>query len=568
MRTRLVKLGRQLTMRRQPPRPNCVALATVVAALTVGLGPMAPSAGAAAPPATDVMFVFDTSGSMGTELGEAKEKIVEVMEKTNATLPNVEYGVSEVRDYPFSEDTPADEKEAEEASEKPWKLDQPLTSNTGAVKAAIEPLEASGGGDGPESYGRALWETDTNPNVGWRAGTRHEIVLVADNVPHDNNLDEGIPSSEWVEPEPWNTDFDGIEGSWELPGRWGIPGTVWTPGTNLDFQSIARQLGTDGKPLESVEFYGGEDGYLHYWEYWAGLSGGVALNGTNGDLAAVLTSIVVSGATSSLPPCPSGQFRNASGVCVSIHPSVTQVVCNLIIATASDTCTATLGDAAPSEPTNPTGTVSFTSAAGGVFSAGNTCTLSPTPMSVNTSSCSVKFLPPSGPSALPAITASYAGDSTHSPSTGTTFYGPASSLADAFVWSGAGTITPGTVVIPLSCGFPCALTGGLFTLPGLAHITSVSTASVEASIVASSHGKKKRKPKPIQLGSGTLKLSAAGKGKLTIRLSVKGRRALSHVNDHGVRLTVRLKLTTLNGTLVASKNELVTLRPKPKKKKK
>ncbi len=78
-----------------------VALGAAVALTTAWLALSASSALAAAPPPhTDVMFVFDTSGSMGGELQEAKEKIVEVIEKAKATLPDAQFGVSQVEDVP------------------------------------------------------------------------------------------------------------------------------------------------------------------------------------------------------------------------------------------------------------------------------------------------------------------------------------------------------------------------------------------------------------------------------------------------------------------------------------
>ena len=80
-----------------------------------------------------------------------------------------------------------------------------MTSNQSAVASAIGGLYASGGGDGPEAYGRALWETDTNPTVGWRAGSTSSDRAGRDNVPHDNDLNEGIPESDWVEESPWDT---------------------------------------------------------------------------------------------------------------------------------------------------------------------------------------------------------------------------------------------------------------------------------------------------------------------------------------------------------------------------
>jgi hypothetical protein len=545
------------------PRRLCTLIAACAALLLAGFGPAAVSASADTPAHTDVMFLFDTSGSMGGVLNEAKSEIVGVINHINATLPDARYGVAEVRDFPFSE------AEAE-GSEKPWKLDQALTADPEAVKKAIEPLVASGGGDLPESYGRALWETDTNPNIGWRDEARHVIVLIADNVPHDHELDEGIAEADWAVSPPWDTGE-------ELPGPWAIPGTQWSASTNLDFQSTMTQLGLDGKPLEDVDF-SGPSGYLPYWEHWAGLSGGHALGGASGNLAASLTTLIETGATTPLAPCPAGQERSATGVCVvaakpSSHPTVSQVICNLVIATASDTCTATVGDAAPSGSTNPTGTVTFASANGGVFSAGNTCALTPTPLSGNVSSCSVQFLPPAKASTFPAITATYSGDPTHNSSTAQTHYGPASDLASHVDLSELGTIKPGgEVEIPIECGFPCESLGELFNTPGLAQIASLAPfAPVDGEVAAeaaASHAKKKKKKKrkPVLLGKGKVKLSKAGKGKLILKPTAKGKRALGHFKGKSVHLTLKFTIRTLNGTIVEVSKQHVTLRPKAKKK--
>lgn len=517
-------------------------LGVIAALLTVGLGPTVAPAAAEIPAHTDVMLLFDTSGSMSGELGEAKANILEVMEQAGAELPDTKFGVSEVKDYPSNE--------AEPEGETPWKLDLALTADRNAVKSAIEPLSASGGGDSPEAYGRALFEADTNPNVGWREGARHVIILVADDVPHDKDLDEGVPSPPFLPP------FDTGE---ELPGLAGIPGSLWGTTPTRDFQSLMTQLRNDGKPLEAVEFFGTESKYLPYWEYWAGLAGGKALNGGTGELASALTKLIKEGATAALPGCPAGQVRNGSGVCVVVHPSVTQVICNLIIATASDTCTATVADAAPTGASNPTGTVKFTSANGGVFSAGDTCTLTPTPLSPNVSSCSVQFLPPSAPSTLPAITAAYSGDGLRAASKGQTHYGPASSLAEHVSLDDIGTITEGSAVIPIECGFPCSFGGELLNQPDLATLTSVS--AVTAAKGKSKGKKHHKKHKPVLLGKGSVKLAKAGKGKLVLKLTPKGRRALGHVGRKGVRLTLAYTVRTLNGTLVTKKKAHIKLKP-------
>jgi len=552
-------------------------LASAAIAVT-GFGPAIGTASADTPAHTDVLFLFDTSGSMGSELSEAKEKVSGVMEAVGAHLPDVAFGVANVEDVPgYFEGTFTEslsEQQYAENKEKAWRLDLPITTEREKVLSSIAGLTIGYGGDGPEAYSRALWESDTNPTVGWRAGARHEIVLIADNVPHDVNLNEGLPESQWLE-----NPFDTFE---EPGGKFGIPGTTWAPGTNLRIQNVTSELGSDGKPLESIEFFGAEHGLLHYWEYWAALSGGQALDGSSGELAAALTSIIETGATKALSGCPAGQVRVAEEACIvppkpTSHPTVSQVICNLVIATASDTCTATVGDAAAAGATNPTGTVSFASSNGGVFSSGNVCTLVATPLSGNVSSCSVQFLPPAKPSTLPAIAVTYSGDATHNSSTAQTHYGAASELAEHVDLSEAGTVKPdGEVEIPIDCGFPCESLGELLSGPDLGTIASVSPISSASSVPsvevlagsAATHGKKTKKKKTsVLLGKGKLKLSKAGKGKLILKPTAKGKHALSKLKGKAVHLTLKATIRTLNGTVVVAKKQHVTLRAAKAKKK-
>ncbi len=177
-------------------RRSGAILIAIVLVTGSGYASQSPTASAASPPsATDVVFLFDTSGSMSGEIFEAKEKILEVMQSVRADLPDVAFGVANVEDVPGYEDGTLDsflsEQEYEEDAEKPWQLDQPVTTDESSVADAIDKLTIDGGGDGPEAYSRALWETDTNPAVGWRRGTRHEIVLVADNVPARSEPERG-----------------------------------------------------------------------------------------------------------------------------------------------------------------------------------------------------------------------------------------------------------------------------------------------------------------------------------------------------------------------------------------
>ncbi len=94
------------------PRVQRNRFSTAAAYLLVAavLACVAPSwAGAATAPQTDVMFVFDTSGSMEPVLEEAKAEIQEVMTHLGGSLPSVEFGLAEARDYGGSEYDPEPE---------------------------------------------------------------------------------------------------------------------------------------------------------------------------------------------------------------------------------------------------------------------------------------------------------------------------------------------------------------------------------------------------------------------------------------------------------------------------
>jgi hypothetical protein len=306
----------------------CCLVAAMAALVVVGLVRGAAVASATAvPEKTDIMFIFDTSGSMGGVLTEAKEGIKKVIEETRASLgPNTAYGVADVEDVPGyfggEEFTPESEEYYEDDNEKPWHLWQSVTTEVPKVEEAIEGLSgeevAHDGGDLPEAYGRALWETDTNPQVGWREGARHEIVLIADNVPHTPNVNLGIPEEFWV--------YSPFETGEEPGGRFGIPGTQWTPGQSLEFHKTLEDLAIDGKPLAMVNyFHTGEseyENYIHYWEYWAAQTGGGALQANEGateEFSSKLDAIIKETTGKSLPACPTGyEPRTGEEPCVAV----------------------------------------------------------------------------------------------------------------------------------------------------------------------------------------------------------------------------------------------------------
>lgn len=251
-------------------------------------GYLAGTATASEPRNVDVVVLFDTTSSMKKVLKEAAAEGEEVVSRLSAQMPDIQFGLAEVGDVGGSEIDPYGPKDL------PWRLDVPVGGGNEAVISAIKKITLSDGGDLPEAYGRALWETVNNPTVGWRHSACHIIVLIADNVPHDNDLDEGIPVGGQAKPAPWNTGT-------ESPEPHGVTGTTITPQTNLDWQAVLQQADAAGFQLEVLN-YAGDEGTLPYWENWASRTGGEALLGEHGHLADRLLELLVRGASRACNP--------------------------------------------------------------------------------------------------------------------------------------------------------------------------------------------------------------------------------------------------------------------------
>lgn len=251
--------------------------------------------GTAAAEKTDILLLVDTTGSMGTALQPAVEDVQEITERVRGELGDVSFGVAQVRDYPI-EDFFA------EPTDRPYQVVQPITGDSKAVANALDSLVATGGGDGPEAYGRALRDADVGGGLGWRGGARRLVVMVADDVPHDDDLNWGIPSAVQTRPTPFDTLRD--------PGDDQIVGT----GDDIDWQGLMTQLAEHGLPLMLVLFEGEEE-LLPYWETWAGWTGGAAVSGDAANLADRVVDLAKRGATAKLPECPVGQTRDEARRC-------------------------------------------------------------------------------------------------------------------------------------------------------------------------------------------------------------------------------------------------------------
>ncbi|HPW10374.1 MAG TPA: hypothetical protein PK154_04600 [Methanoregulaceae archaeon] len=142
----------------------------------------------ALPAKADVIFAFDCTGSMGGTLADAKANAADVMAALELTGVDIQYGVMSHRDYPGYFDSCDYGGTYGEVDDWPYLLEQAITDDTTDIQTAINGLSAGGGWDGPESYSRLLYETYSDPNVGWRIGAKRIVVSFGDVVPHDCDM--------------------------------------------------------------------------------------------------------------------------------------------------------------------------------------------------------------------------------------------------------------------------------------------------------------------------------------------------------------------------------------------
>lgn len=116
----------------------------------------------------EVVFSFDTTGSMYPCLTQVRRKIKETVERLMTDIPNMRIGIIAHGDY-CDKGRPYVTKHLG------------LTADKKKLTHFVETVEATGGGDAPECYELVLREAQS---MAWKAGTRRCLVLIGDDVPH------------------------------------------------------------------------------------------------------------------------------------------------------------------------------------------------------------------------------------------------------------------------------------------------------------------------------------------------------------------------------------------------
>lgn len=135
----------------------------------------------------DVLFVIDRTGSMSDVINQVKETAINIMNNIKGKVPDSQFGVMAFQDYPGSYSYPGYSSIYGGPTDKPFELLQTITDNTDVIISSINSIYATGGGDGPESYTRVLFEA-ANGTPNWRSDSKKVVILLGDAPTHDEDF--------------------------------------------------------------------------------------------------------------------------------------------------------------------------------------------------------------------------------------------------------------------------------------------------------------------------------------------------------------------------------------------
>jgi hypothetical protein len=122
------------------------------------------------PPNPDILFLADTTGSMGAAVTAVRTNAGPIMAQVLAAQPTSQFGAAEYKDVGDS---------------FAYRLNQAITANTVDVQTGMTQWVASGGGDTPEAQLNALFTLSTSPATGFRTGSSRIVVWFGDSNGHD-----------------------------------------------------------------------------------------------------------------------------------------------------------------------------------------------------------------------------------------------------------------------------------------------------------------------------------------------------------------------------------------------
>ncbi len=129
--------------------------------------------GEAPAPMLDVVLMIDVTGSMNEVINGVTRSAEQIVTDIRSLVPDTSFALMTLADYPAFGGSDTD---------YPYQLDQDFTQDSATLQNALMRISLADGGDNPESYLRALYESQ---NLNWRDGSRRIVILFGDSFPHD-----------------------------------------------------------------------------------------------------------------------------------------------------------------------------------------------------------------------------------------------------------------------------------------------------------------------------------------------------------------------------------------------
>ena len=230
-------------------------------------------------PHLDVVFLFDASGTMSPVLNSAKANVSQIMNDVRTTVSDSNFAVGWFTDYPGSFNTNNCNYQADYGfandGDQPFVLLQDITIDTQQIAQAIQGINPRPGGDRPEAYTRAIFETLPVPtgSLNWRANTKKVVVIFGDDRTHDCTFYGSSTGAD--------------------PGRDGVVNTA----DDLVFTDVVAQLKNAGiviLPLYTSTITTGPDEIADTFQYMAANTGGEANIFRRGDdVSSLMTNLII-----------------------------------------------------------------------------------------------------------------------------------------------------------------------------------------------------------------------------------------------------------------------------------
>jgi uncharacterized repeat protein (TIGR01451 family) len=126
----------------------------------------------AIPPRVDILFLADTTGSMGPTIANVQANASAIMSSVRGSQPDSDFGAANYRDFNCSDPFA-------------YQLNQGITSSTAAAQAGINAWTTGNGCDTPEAQINALYTLATDPATAFRSGSTRIVVWFGDASGHD-----------------------------------------------------------------------------------------------------------------------------------------------------------------------------------------------------------------------------------------------------------------------------------------------------------------------------------------------------------------------------------------------